>query len=445
MVSRRKGKRVETPEGVRVLGKNANREGSVYRQADGRWCATWWVPGEARPRKATGKSREQAIERREQRRAAAGLELGALRTVGSLAEWWLHNVHRHAVRPSTWAKAEDRVRRIKQTLGDLPVTELDYRVVTEWQARIGRDLAPRTVRHHRQTLAQVVDEAVKMGALVGNPVRAVRPPRVPDAGGVALERDEMKALLVAASEHRLAAAVAMLFLQGWRISEVLGLAWEDLDLEAGTVKVRRASVYVDGHGQQLGPTKTEGARGEHWLMPTVIEWLRRHRERQGEERASAPYWETIVYGGEAITLVFTTPTGGLVLRQTVAKVVKQAAKTAGIAVDVGTHAGRSSVITTLWVDGDEALEDIARYVGHAKPSTTAGYVKRLGRRPKTVAQRAADVLDGPNDRPGEVRNQSAESGSDAGSNDAEQERSAEDGDGSDRRSARPDSDGNERA
>lgn len=329
MAGRRKGKRVETPDGVRVLGKNANREGSVYRQADGRWTATWWVPGEARPRKATGKTREQALERRERRRVAAGLELGALRTVGSLADWWLHNVHKQAVRPSSWAKAEDRVRRIKQTLGELAVTELDYQVVTEWQARLGRELSPRTVRHHRQALAQVVDEAVKMGALVGNPVRAVRPPRVPDAGGAALNRDEMSALLVAASEHRLAAAVAMLFLQGWRISEVLGLAWTDLDLDGGTVQVRRASVYVDGRGQQLGPTKTEGARGEHYLMPTVIDWLRRHQEHQAEERVAAPYWETITYEGETVDLVFTTPTGGLVLRQTVAKVVKAGGEDGG--------------------------------------------------------------------------------------------------------------------
>jgi len=35
---------------------------------------------------------------------------------------------------------------------------------------------------------------------------------------------------------------------------------------------------------------------------------------------------------------------------------------------------------------------IARHVGHAQPSTTAGYVKQLGRRPKSVAERAADVL-----------------------------------------------------
>ena len=211
---------------------------------------------------------------------------------------------------------------------------------------------------------------------------------------MALDRDETTALLMAVKDHRLGAAVALLFLQGWRISEVLGLAWEDLDLDAGTAHVRRASVYVDGRGQQLGPPKTEGARGEHWLMPTVVALLAKRRADQAQERAAAPTWADMSYEGERVTLVFTTPAGGLVLRQTVSKVVKQAAKTAGIAADLGTHAGRRTVVTTLFVDGDEALEDIARFVGHAKPSTTAGYVKRLGHRPQSVAKRAAGVLNG---------------------------------------------------
>jgi integrase len=84
---------------------------------------------------------------------------------------------------------------------------------------------------------------------------------------------------------------------------------------------------------------------------------------------------------------------GLALRQTIAKLVKRAARTAGIPFDLGTHAGRRTVVTTLFVDGDEALEDIARFVGHARSATTAGYVKRLGRRPEAVARRAAQLLD----------------------------------------------------
>jgi integrase len=78
--------------------------------------------------------------------------------------------------------------------------------------------------------------------------------------------------------------------------------------------------------------------------------------------------------------------------------VKQAARAAGIDAELGTHAGRRTVVTALFVDGQEALENIARFVGHAKPSTTAGYVKRLGHGPEAVARRAALILDEPQNR-----------------------------------------------
>ncbi len=155
-------------------------------------------------------------------------------------------------------------------------------------------------------------------------------------------------------------------------------------------------------------------------MPTVVALLRKRQEIQDQERAAAPRWDTMTYGGERINLVFTNPTGGFVLRQAVAKIVKQAGKTAGIAADLGTHTGRRTVVTTLLVDGDEALEDIARFVGHARPATTAGYVKRLGRRPHAMAQRAAAILDGDDratdDTRTRVRNHPGDAGSNAGSN-----------------------------
>ena len=84
MAARRKGKRVETPDGVRVFGKAANKEGSVYRQSDGRWFATWWVAGEKRPRRASGKTQQEALERRAKRQSQAGSTSGGY---GPLAGW----------------------------------------------------------------------------------------------------------------------------------------------------------------------------------------------------------------------------------------------------------------------------------------------------------------------------------------------------------------------
>ncbi|MGH9111907.1 MAG: hypothetical protein ACRDZN_06370, partial [Acidimicrobiales bacterium] len=68
-----------------------------------------------------------------------------------------------------------------------------------------------------------------------------------------LEPAEVASLLAALAGNRpVDAAVALLVTNGLRASEALGLAWEDLDLDAATAQVRRASAYSGGGiGQRL--------------------------------------------------------------------------------------------------------------------------------------------------------------------------------------------------
>jgi hypothetical protein len=40
------------------------------------------------------------------------------------------------------------------------------------------------------------------------------------------------------------------------------------------------------------PGETDSARGEHWLMPTVVTLLTRRREIHAAECAAAPHWQT---------------------------------------------------------------------------------------------------------------------------------------------------------
>jgi predicted metal-dependent RNase len=55
--------------------------------------------------------------------------------------------------------------------------------------------------------------------------------------------------------------------------------------------------------------------------------------------------------------------------------------------------GRNPNVTVMWDEGDEPLEDIAGFVGHADRKTTEAYVKRRKKRPRAVAERAAKMLD----------------------------------------------------
>ena len=394
MAGRRRGKRAVTPDGtVTVHGKNANGEGSVYRTKDGRWVAAWSEPGRKYPHQATGKTRDEAIRRRSERRAQPPPSRG--QTLGEVADWWLHNVYKTRVSIDTWHKAEERLPGIKKEFGHLLPSQVTYDAVVEWLAALLEEFKRGTVKNYRQTLALVFDDAVRRGLAQGNPVRTTDLPARTESDGRALDSKEARALITAAQDLRLGAAVVILYLMGWRVSEVLGLAWDDIDFETGKVTLRRASVYRKGVGRILKPTaKSDGAHGEHWLTPTCLEFLKARRAAQLSERAAAVHWETVTCEDRPVDLVFTNLTGGLVQRYRVQRAVERAAEAASIdANGLATHGGRRTVITVLWSEGDESVEDIAELVGHADPKTTAGYIKRRGKRPERIARRSAQLLD----------------------------------------------------
>jgi integrase len=400
-----KGKRVRAVDGsFTVSGKASNGEGSLYREANGTWRATYRLPGESRPRRVRGRTREEALRRRDEAERAAlqsrppspaTTALTRSSTVAELASWWLRYVAAVRVRPSSLGKYVDRVDRIVAWLGDVRLGSLRPEQVATWQAQLLESLSASTVADTRATFRSILDAAVTLGLMATNPVERVRPPTVRAKQRRALTAAETRVLVTAATDDRLGAAVALLFVQGWRVSEALGLAWSDLDLDAGMATVRRTSVYADGVGMMLGPPKTEGATGRHHLTPVVVELLRRRRRRQGEERLRAgPAWQQLTYEGHPIDLVFTTITGGLLLRQAVTKAVGSSASAAGLdPTGLGTHAGRSTAITVLYTEEGLDLADVARHVGHASPSTTAGYVRHLGRRRQATADAASRLLD----------------------------------------------------
>ena len=177
----------------------------------------------------------------------------------------------------------------------------------------------------------MLEQAVLHELIASNPVDRVAAPKVVRGARRALVSSDARNLVGAAAHDRLGAVVALLFVQGWRISEALGLGWDDLDLGAGIAVVRRAGIYVHKVGMVLGPTKNAGASGTHHLSAGVVELLRARRKAQAAERlASRAPWPTHTYEGQTVSLVFTNERGGLVNRQAAAKAVTRAATRAGI-------------------------------------------------------------------------------------------------------------------
>ncbi len=91
---------------------------------------------------------------------------------------------------------------------------------------------------------------------------------------------------------------------GLRLGEASGLKWEDLDLAAGKLTVRRALQRQRGKGLVLVEPKTPRSRRTIHLADCAVEALRRHRARQAEARlAAGPAWQEE-------GLVFSTLIGG---------------------------------------------------------------------------------------------------------------------------------------
>ena len=109
--------------------------------------------------------------------------------------------------------------------------------------------------------------------------------------------------LEAARTEKLEALHVLALTTGMRQGELLSLKWEDIDLEAGTLHIRRTLSTAMGEGFSFNPPKTAKSRRSIKVPKLALQTLRRHRVVQLEERMKAgDSWKDH-------DLVFTTGVG----------------------------------------------------------------------------------------------------------------------------------------
>ncbi|MFJ6200156.1 site-specific tyrosine recombinase XerD [Micromonospora sp. NPDC092111] len=204
--------------------------------------------------------------------------------------------------------------------------------------------------------------ALREGLAGVDPSRDVRPPTPPRRLPRALPVGDVVRLLETAGPVTAAGAGAALALRdralleflygtGARISEAVGAAVDDLDVDEGTALLR-------GKGGRtrlvpIGGYAVEALRG--WLV----------RARPG-----------LVAAGRATPAVFVNARGGPLTRQGAWTVLRRAARRAGLPVDgpqaVSPHTLRHSYATHL-LDGGADVRVVQELLGHASVTTTQVY------------------------------------------------------------------------
>jgi integrase len=276
-----------------MVRRGAN-EGNIYRRADSRWEARLNVGyrGGKRIRKSFyGRTRREVQVQLSaaQRELAQGLSPSDARvTVGRFLERWLNDAVRPAVRPSTLRSYEMHVRLyLVPDIGRLPLARLSpIEVQGMLNDRLKSGLSARTVHHIRAVLRRALNQAIRWGLISRNVATLVDGPRVERHHVRAISPSEARALLEAVTGDRLAALYTVALAVGLRQGEALGLSWDDVDFEGGSLTVRKALQRIDGALRLVEP-KTTRSRRTVAMSSVVAAALRQHRTRQLAERLAA--------------------------------------------------------------------------------------------------------------------------------------------------------------
>jgi integrase len=218
---------------------------------------------------------------------------------------WLRDAVADTVRPVTFAKYEQIVRNhIKPSLGRLKLQTLTPAHVRGlYREKLDGGLSAHTVQYIHVTLNKALKQAVADGLVPRNVCEAVKPPRPQKREIAPLSPEQARRFLEACQGERLEALFVLAVHTGMRQGELLGLHWEDVDLEAGTLRVRTALAQTDD-GPVLTSPKSAKSRRRIKLSGAAVEALKRHKAAQNAERLKlGALWED--HG-----LVFPNRTGG---------------------------------------------------------------------------------------------------------------------------------------
>jgi integrase len=293
-------------------------------------------------------------------------------TLGSFLERWLRDYVATNVAPSAYKRYAGIVRtQIGPQLGQIPLAQLrpSHLVAAQrhwlqagrlWPAAVrGTPLSARTVLHHHRVLHEALAQAVKWGDLGRNPMDAVDPPRVDRHEARTLDEAQARRWLEYVEGREYGLLLHTAFYTGMRLGELLGLRWQDIDLERGLLFVRQ---QYDRVAHSFRDTKSYRGRRGIALPSVLVARLRLARKGRLSALGAMPtLWQ-------ATDLVFSDATGSVLGDDRVRRLHYRYLAELGLP-RVKPHELRHTHATHLLHQGAD-INLVASRLGHATPAFT---------------------------------------------------------------------------
>jgi integrase len=291
-------------------------------------------------------------------------------TFGNYARGWLRDNPK--IGPKWRQTCLRNLRLHLAPLDGVPLRGVTPMVAREWHAAALRGSGGRTsIAQSYRFLRAVMNAAVREGAVPRNPCQ------IPGAGSDrAKERPVATpaeiAAFVEAITPRYRAAVLLAAWCGLRRGEVVGLGVDDVDLAAGTVRVRRNRVELDGGEAFDADPKTDAGKRTIAVPPHVLPFLREHAEQwAGKERFFVGR-DGATMRGNAISQAFGRAR-------------------ARVGMDEFTFHDLRHTGQTLAASTGATLKDLMKRLGHASTVAAYRYMHAVDGRDAEIASALSDL------------------------------------------------------
>ena len=299
--------------------RGAQGAGTIRQRKDGRWEARYTVgrdPGTGKQIQRSVYGATQQEVRKKLAQLTTAIDSGTYKepckmTVGQWLDIWMAN-YMGGVKPSTAFLYGEQIRLyIKPALGAVKLEALNTHTIQGFYNGLsieregGKALSPKSVKNIHGILHKALQQTVAVGYIRFNPADACTLPRVEKKEISPLDEEQIATFLKAIEGHRHELLYKVALFTGMREGEVLGLMWDCVDFEKGTITIKRQLRREQKKGGAYYITTPKNGKPRTITpAPWVMKLLRSQKARQAEQQLKmGPLWENS-------GMVFTNETGG---------------------------------------------------------------------------------------------------------------------------------------
>lgn len=365
--------------------KNAKGGGTIRKRSDGRWEARYTLGIDPKTGKQIQKSvygKTQKEVRQKLTAITAEIDDGTyISPDKTTVEQWLNIWLKEYMGDKKYGTVRNYKNACKYHIipyiGQYRLSELKPYTIQALYNRLGREeddkkaLAPKTIHNVHGVLSKALNQAVWNEMIRSNPAQLTTRPRKTRKNITTLSDEQIQKFGALVEQDSYHAILKFILFSGVRESEAIGLTWDCIDFDRGTIRIYRQMLKrtKEAGGYTLASLKNDKER----LLtppPMLLSMLKEQKREQVEQRMKAgPVWRGWNSVEEQKTgLVFTTEFGDHYCPQTVYAHFKKIARQIG-AEKANVHSLRHTYAVLCLQNGDD-VKTVQSNLGHATAAFT---------------------------------------------------------------------------